>query len=61
MMFHWKYADERIDRRRDRSAGWSSQDRQSRPRRAGRATPSITKFANSPYETKTDTEQAFSA
>jgi putative ABC transport system permease protein len=59
MMFHWKYADERSTPKGE--VGWLV-SRVSNPDRAVQAANAIdAKFANSPYETKTDTEQAFSA
>ena len=58
MLFHWKYADERSVAA---GAGRLVSSRRSptpiRRRRCRRAIDQ--KFANSPYETKTDTEQAF--
>jgi putative ABC transport system permease protein len=59
MMFHWKYADERSLAKGE--IGWFV-SQVSDPDRAVQVANAIdTKFANSPYETKTDTEQAFSA
>jgi len=59
MMFHWKYADERSLQKGE--IGWFV-SQVSDPDRAVQVASAIdTKFANSPYETKTDTEQAFSA
>jgi putative ABC transport system permease protein len=59
MMFHWKYADERSTPQGQ--IGWYVA-RVSNPDRAVQVANAIdAKFANSPYETKTDTEQAFSA
>jgi putative ABC transport system permease protein len=59
MMFHWKYADERSTQQGQ--IGWYVA-RVSTPDRAVQVANAIdAKFANSPYETKTDTEQAFSA
>src|SRR5258708_7539954 len=59
MMFHWKYADERSTPKGQ--IGWFV-SRVSNPDRAVQVANAIDqKFANSPYETKTDTEQAFSA
>ena len=59
MMFHWKYADERSTPQGE--IGWIV-SRVSDPNRAVQVAGAIdAKFANSPNETKTDTEQAFSA
>ena len=59
MMFHWKYADERSTPKGQ--IGWIV-SQVSDPDRAVQVANAVdTKFANSPYETKTDTEQAFSA
>ena len=59
MMFHWKYADERSTPQGQ--IGWIVSE-VSDPDRAVQVANAIdTKFANSPNETKTDTEQAFSA
>jgi putative ABC transport system permease protein len=59
MMFHWKYADERSTPKGE--VGWIV-TRVSNPDGAVHVANAIdAKFANSPYETKTDTEQAFSA
>src|SRR4051794_3747985 len=59
MMFHWKYADERSIVKGE--VGWYV-TRVADPDRAVQVANTIDqKFANSPYETKTDTEQAFSA
>jgi putative ABC transport system permease protein len=59
MMFHWKYADERSTPQGQ--IGWYVAQ-VSDPDRAVQVAHAIDeKFANSPYETKTDTEQAFSA
>jgi len=59
MMFHWKYADERSLVKGE--VGWYV-TRVADPDRAVQVANTIDqKFANSPYETKTDTEQAFSA
>jgi putative ABC transport system permease protein len=59
MMFHWKYADERSTPQGQ--IGWYVA-RVSNPDRAVQVANAIdAKFANSPYETKTETEQAFSA
>src|SRR5262245_21075224 len=59
MMFHWKYADERSIQKGE--VGWYV-TRVADPDRAVEVAGTIDqKFANSPYETKTDTEQAFSA
>jgi len=59
MMFHWKYADERSTPQGQ--IGWYV-SKVADPDRAVQVASAIdAKFANSPYETKTDTEQAFSA
>jgi putative ABC transport system permease protein len=59
MLFHWKYADERS--RPAGQIGWVV-TRVADPEQATRVIASIDqRFANSPYETKTETEQAFSA
>src|SRR6185503_4708144 len=59
MLFHWKYADERSTPQGQ--IGWIVSE-VSDPNRAVQVANAIdTKFANSPNETKTDTEQAFSA
>jgi putative ABC transport system permease protein len=59
MMFHWKYADERSIQKGQ--IGWYVA-RVGDPDRAVQVANAIdAKFANSPYETKTETEQAFSA
>ena len=59
MMFHWKYADERSTPQGQ--VGWYVAQ-VSDPDRAVQVAQAIdAKFANSPYETKTETEQAFSA
>ena len=59
MMFHWKYADERATPQGQ--IGWYV-SKVSDPDRAVQVANAIdAKFANSPNETKTDTEQAFSA
>jgi putative ABC transport system permease protein len=59
MMFHWKYADERSTPQGQ--VGWVV-TRVANPDQATQVASTIDqKFANSPYETKTDTEQAFSA
>jgi putative ABC transport system permease protein len=56
-MFHWKYADERSDEKG--LAGWYIAQI-SHPDQAAEVARAIDqKFANSPYETKTDTEKAF--
>jgi putative ABC transport system permease protein len=57
MMFHWKYADERSLVKGQ--VGWYISQISS-PDLAGQVAGAIDrKFANSPYETKTDTEKAF--
>ncbi len=59
MMFHWKYADERSIVKGQ--VGWYV-SQVADPDRAVQVANAIDQqFANSPYETKTDTEQAFSA
>ena len=59
MMFHWKYADERSTPQGQ--IGWVVTKIGS-PERATQIASTIdAKFANSPNETKTQTEQAFSA
>jgi putative ABC transport system permease protein len=59
MLFHWKYADERSTPQGE--VGWIVSE-VADPNRAVQVANAIdTKFANSPYETKTETEQAFSA
>jgi len=58
MMFHWKYLDERAI---EHGIGWFVAQ-VSDPDRAVQTAQAIDqKFANSPAETKTDTERAFSA
>jgi putative ABC transport system permease protein len=57
MMFHWKYVDERSMLKGQ--IGWYVTEI-ANPDQATQVMQSIDqKFANSPYETKTDTEQAF--
>jgi putative ABC transport system permease protein len=59
MMFQWKYADERSTPKGQ--VGWYVAE-VAHPDQAAQVASAIDqKFANSPYETKTDTEQAFSA
>ena len=59
MLFQWKYADERSDPKAQ--IGWLV-SQVSNPDRAVEVANLVDqKFANSPYETKTETEQAFSA
>jgi len=59
MMFHWKYADERSVQKGQ--VGWIV-TKVADPDRAAQVASAIDgKFSNSPFETKTDTEQAFSA
>jgi putative ABC transport system permease protein len=59
MMFHWKYADERSTQKG--LIGWLV-SQVSNPDQAAQVAQAIDqKFANSPYETKTETEKAFSA
>jgi len=58
MMFHWKYLDERA---LEHGIGWFV-SQVSDPDKAVQTAQAIDqKFANSPAETKTDTERAFSA
>ena len=57
MMFHWKYVDERSTPKGQ--AGWFIM-KIAHPDQAPQVIAAIdSKFANSPYETKTDTEKAF--
>jgi putative ABC transport system permease protein len=59
MLFHWKYADERSSPQGQ--VGWVV-TRVADPEQATQVIAAIDqRFANSPYETKTETEQAFSA
>jgi putative ABC transport system permease protein len=59
MLFHWKYADERSSPKGQ--VGWFV-TRVAHPDQAAKVALAIDQqFANSAYETKTDTEQAFSA
>jgi len=59
MLFHWKYADERS--LVAGQVGWIV-TKVADPDRATQVASAIDgKFANSPFETKTDTEKAFSA
>lgn len=59
MYFHWKYVDERSIQAGQ--AGWFVVQIDD-PDRATQVSSAIdTKFANSPFETKTDTEQQFQA
>src|SRR6185503_7612257 len=59
MFFHWKYADERSVQKG--LAGWYIAQI-SNPDQAAQVAGAIDqKFANSPFETKTDTEKAFQA
>ena len=59
MLFHWKYVDERSDVKGQ--VGWYVAE-VANPDQAAQVAMAIDqKFANSPYETKTDTEQQFSA
>src|SRR6185295_1941884 len=58
MMFHWKYLDERAV---EHGIGWFVAEVND-PDKAVKVAQTIDqKFANSPAETKTDTERAFSA
>jgi len=59
MMFHWKYADERSLVKGQ--AGWFITRIASPDQEAQVAGAIDAKFANSPYETKTDTEKAFAS
>jgi putative ABC transport system permease protein len=59
MMFHWKYADERSLLKGQ--VGWIVAEVANPDGAAQVALDIDQKFANSPYETKTDTEKAFSA
>src|SRR5262245_25822301 len=59
MMFHWKYADERSSQ--PGLIGWIVAQ-VADPDKAAQVAQAVDRqFANSPYETKTDTEKAFSA
>jgi putative ABC transport system permease protein len=59
MLFHWKYADERSTP--NGQVGWVV-TRVANPDQASQVVSAIDqRFANSPYETKTETEQAFAA
>jgi putative ABC transport system permease protein len=59
MLFHWQYVDERSDVKGQ--VGWYVAE-VANPDQAAQVAMAIDqKFANSPYETKTDTEQQFSA
>jgi putative ABC transport system permease protein len=59
MIFHWKYADERSLIKGQ--VGWIVSEVADPDGAAQVALDIDQKFANSPYETKTDTEKAFSA
>jgi putative ABC transport system permease protein len=59
MMFHWKYADERGVAKGQ--VGWYVAEIANPDQAAQVALEIDQKFTNSPYETKTDTEKAFSA
>lgn len=59
MMFHWKYADERSLLKGQ--VGWIVAEVANPDGAAQVALDIDQQFANSPYETKTDTEKAFSA
>jgi putative ABC transport system permease protein len=59
MLFQWKYADERSSPKGQ--VGWYVAEVANPDQAAQVASAIDQKFANSPYETKTDTEQAFSA
>jgi putative ABC transport system permease protein len=58
-LFHWKYLDERSIQKGQ--VGWYVTQLSNPDRAAAVSTEIDQKFANSPYETKTDTEKAFSA
>ena len=59
MLFHWKYADERSALKGQ--VGWFV-TQINNPDKAAQVSEDIDRrFANSPYETKTETEKAFSA
>jgi putative ABC transport system permease protein len=57
MLFQWKYVDERS--RLKGQVGWYVAQIANPDKAAAIATAIDQKFANSPYETKTDTEKAF--
>ena len=57
MMFHWKYADERSLEKGQ--VGWFIEQIANPEQEAQMSSAIDQKFANSPYETKTDTEKAF--
>ena len=59
MMFHWKYADERSLQKG--MAGWYVIKIDDPGKAAQVASAIDQQFANTPYETKTDTEQQFQA
>jgi putative ABC transport system permease protein len=59
MMFHWKYADERSIVKGQ--AGWFIAQIANAEQEPQIASAIDAKFANSPYETKTDTEKQFAA
>jgi putative ABC transport system permease protein len=59
MYFHWKYIDERSIQ--PGQAGWFVVQIDDPDRATQVASAIDTKFANSPFETKTDTEQQFQA
>jgi putative ABC transport system permease protein len=59
MLFQWKYADERSSPKGQ--VGWYVAEVANPDQAAQVASAIDQRFANSPYETKTDTEQAFSA
>ncbi len=59
MMFHWKYADERSAVKSQ--VGWIVTQVANPDQAAQIAGVIDAKFANSPYETKTDTEKAFAS
>ena len=57
LLFHWKYLDERSLVKSQ--AGWFVSEIANPNQAASVATAIDTKFENTPYETKTDTEKAF--
>ena len=59
MMFHWKYADERAIEKGQ--IGWFVEEIDNPDRSAAIALAIDEKFTNTPYETKTNTEQQFMA
>jgi putative ABC transport system permease protein len=59
MLFHWKYADERALQKGQ--VGWYVMKIDNPERATSIATEIDSKFANTPFETKTETEQQFQA